>query len=69
MIEVAFQTVADGSFAGGIYDLGMKEGAVSIASYHELEAKVPDEVKAEIQKKVLSIAAGEFTVTCDTKIR
>jgi len=69
VIEVAFQTVADGSFAGGIYDLGMKEGAVSIASYHELEAKVPDEVKEEIQKKVLSIAAGEFTVTCDTKIR
>ena len=69
VIEIAFQSVADGSFAGGIYNLGMKEGAVSIASYHELEDKVPDEVKAEIEKKVLAIAAGEFTVTCDTKIR
>lgn len=69
VIETAFQTVADGSFAGGIYDLGMKEGAVSIASYHELEAEVPDEVKAEIEKKVSAIAAGEFSVPCDTKIR
>ncbi len=69
VIETAFQTVEDGSFAGGIYDLGMKEGAVSIASYHELEAKIPDELKAEIEKKVLTIAAGEFTVPCDTKIR
>ncbi len=69
VIETAFQTVADGSFAGGIYDLGMKEGAVSIASYHELGAQVPDEVKAEIEKKVSDIAAGEFSVPCDTKIR
>lgn len=69
VIETAFQTVADGSFAGGIYDLGMKEGAVSVASYHELEAEVPDEVKAEIEKKVSAIAAGEFSVPCDTKIR
>jgi basic membrane protein A len=69
VIETAFQTVADGSFAGGIYDLGMKEGAVSIASYHELEAEVPDEVKAEIEQKVSAIAAGEFSVPCDTKIR
>ncbi|WP_313155265.1 BMP family protein [Lacrimispora sp.] len=69
VIETAFQTVSDGSFAGAIYELGMKEGAVSIASYHELEDKVPDEVKAEIEKKVSAIAAGEFTVPCDTKVR
>ncbi|ADL04227.1 BMP family protein [Lacrimispora saccharolytica] len=69
VIEAAFKTVEEGTFAGGIYELGMKEGAVSIASYHELEVKIPDEVKAEIEKKVSAITSGEFTVPCDTKVR
>lgn len=69
VVETAFGTVADGSFAGGIYQLGMKEGAVSVAPYHNLEAKVPDEVKALIDEKVAAIESGEFTVPCDTKAR
>lgn len=69
VIEAAFGAVADGSFAGGIYELGMKEGAVSVAPYHNLEAKVPDEVKAVIEDKIAAIKSGEFVVPCDTKAR
>ncbi|MFQ9702451.1 MAG: hypothetical protein ACLR0U_09535 [Enterocloster clostridioformis] len=31
VIEVAFKTVADGTFEGGINQLGMADGAVSVA--------------------------------------
>lgn len=69
VVEVAFGTVADGSFAGGIYQLGMKEGAVSVAPYHNLESKIPDELKTKIADKIAAIESGEFEVPCDTKPR
>ncbi len=69
VIETAYKTMEDGSFAGGIYELGMKEGAVSIAPYHDLEAQIPDEVKTKIEEKTAAIESGEFTVPCDTKVR
>ena len=69
VIELAFQTVADGSFKGGIYQLGMKEDAVSIAPYHELEDQIPEEVKAVIAERVEAIKSGEFEVPCDTAVR
>nr|WP_314459602.1 BMP family protein [uncultured Clostridium sp.] len=69
VIETAFKTVKDGSFKGGIYQLGMKEGAVNIAPYHDLESQIPDELKAQIKEKVEAIESGEFTVPCDTKVR
>lgn len=69
VIELAFKTVADGEFQGGIYQLGMKEDAVSIAPYHELEDKIPEEVKELIAERVEAIKAGEFEVPCDTAVR
>lgn len=69
VIEVAFGTVADGTFAGGIYELGMKDGAVSIADYHALADQIPAELKATIDEKVKAITSGEFEVPCDTKPR
>lgn len=69
VIEVAFQTVLDGSFAGGIYQLGMKEGAVSVAPYHNLDSQISDEVKQAVADKIKEIEEGTFTVPCDTKPR
>lgn len=69
VIEVAFQTVLDGSFAGGIYQLGMKEGAVSVAPYHNLDSQIPDEAKQAVADKIKEIEEGTFTVPCDTKPR
>ena len=69
MIEVAFKTVADGTFEGGIYQLGMADGAVSVAPYHNLDSAVPDELKQKISDKIAAIESGTFEVTCDTKPR
>ena len=69
VIEVAFKTVADGTFEGGIYQLGMADGAVSVAPYHNLDSAVPDELKQKISDKIAAIESGEFEVPCDTKPR
>lgn len=69
VIELAFASVADGSFAGGIYNFGMKEDAVSVAPYHGLEEKIPEEVKSLIDERVAQIKSGEFKVPCDTQVR
>lgn len=69
VVELAFQSVLDGTFEGGIYQYGMKEGAVSIADYHDLADQIPDEVKTLIEEKVAQITSGEFEVPCDTTAR
>lgn len=69
VVEKAYSTVADGTFEGGIYQLGMEDGAVSVADYHELADKIPDDVKKLIQDKIDAITAGEFEVPLDTKAR
>lgn len=69
VVELAFKDVADGNFKGGIYQLGMKEEAVSIAPYHELESQIPEEVKTLIADRVEAIKSGEFEVPCDTAVR
>lgn len=69
VIELAFKTVVDGTFEGGIYQLGMADGAVSVAPYHNLDAAVPDELKQRISDKIAAIESGAFEVPCDTKPR
>ena len=69
VIELAFKTVVDGTFEGGIYQLGMADGAVSVAPYHNLESAVPDELKQRISDKIAAIESGAFEVPCDTKPR
>lgn len=69
VIELAFQSVADGTYEGGIYQFGMKEDAVSIAPYHAMEDQIPDDVKAVIEARVEAIKSGEFEVPCDTNVR
>lgn len=69
VIETAFQSVENGTFEGGIYNLGMREDAVSIAPYHDLDAEVPQELKDEIERTISAITEGQFTVPLDTKVR
>ncbi len=69
VIETAFQSVENGTFKGGIYNLGMMEDAVSIAPYHDLDSEIPQELKDEIEKTISAITEGQFTVPCDTKVR
>lgn len=69
VVELAFEDVLDGSYAGGIYHFGMADDAVSIAPYHDLEDKIPEEVKTMIDERVAAIKAGEFDVICDVAVR
>ncbi len=69
VIELAFQSVADGSFTGDIYHFGMAEDAVSVAPYHELEDQIPEDIRTMIDERVAAIKSGEFDVPCDTEVR
>ncbi len=69
VVELAFEDVLNGEYAGGIYHFGMADDAVSIADYHELADKIPAEVKELIETRVAEIKSGEFDVICDEQIR
>lgn len=69
VVELAFEDVLNGEYAGGIYHFGMADDAVSIVDYHGLADKIPAEVKEMIETRVAEIKAGEFDVICDEQVR
>lgn len=69
LVKTAITDIKEGSFEGAVKELGMAEGIVELAPYHEMESNIPDDVKQLIADKVEAIKSGEFTVTCDTKAR
>ncbi len=62
VITTAVGQVKDGTFAGGVFYLGMAEGVVDIAGYNALESKIPEELKTKIAEKKAAIISGEFQV-------
>ena len=58
----AVGAILDGSFKGGIYNLGMDKNVVEIAEYHELESKIPQEVRDQIAEACEKITSGELEV-------
>jgi len=62
LVTIAVDKVHSGSFAGGVFNMGMKEGVVDIAPYHDFEAKIPAKAKAMIADLKKKITAGAFTV-------
>lgn len=69
LIKTAVTDIKEGSFEGVVKALGMAEGIVELAPYHEMESNIPDTVKQLIADKVKTIQASEFIVPCDTKAR
>lgn len=61
ILEAAKQ-VKEGTFEGGIFNMGMAEGVVEIAPYHGFEDKVPAETKELVNKKIEEIKNGSFEV-------
>ena len=53
--------VKEGTFKGGIYDQGMKEGVVDIAPYHSFEDKVPQDAKDKVAQLKKQLIDGRFT--------
>ncbi len=67
LVTIAVDKVRSGSFGGGVFNMGMKEGVVDIASYHDFEGKIPAKAKDMIASLKKKIAAGTFTVPLITK--
>lgn len=59
---LAAKLYQEGKFEGKFERLGLKEGISGIAPYHDLESKIPNELKDKIEKTKQDIIAGRFTV-------
>lgn len=69
LIKTAVSDIQSGKFEGAVKQLGMAEGIVELAPYHDMETVIPDEVKTLIDEKIAAIKSGEFVVPCDTTAR
>ena len=62
VVMTAVQKVIDGTFEGGVFNLGMEAGVVDIAPYHEFDDAIPQSAKEMIADLKNKITNGEFTV-------
>ena len=58
----AVSSIFDGSFVGGVYNLGMDRNVVAIADYHELADVIPADVQALIADTCAKITSGELVI-------
>ena len=65
VIDTALGSVADGSFEGDVYNLGMADGAVEVL----LSDNLSDDVKANAQDAIDKIVSGELEVERDYTMR
>lgn len=65
VIDTALGRVADGSFEGDVYNLGMADGAVEVL----LSDNLSDDVKATAQDAIDKIVSGELEVERDYTMR
>jgi Uncharacterized ABC-type transport system, periplasmic component/surface lipoprotein len=56
------KAVQDGSFKGGITIGNLANGGVALAPYHDLDSKIPADLKAEITALQADIIAGKVTL-------
>jgi basic membrane protein A len=68
-IFTTMKAVQDGTFKGGITIGNLKNGGVSLAPYHDLDAKISAELKAEIEQIKADIIAGKVTLNADFAIK
>jgi basic membrane protein A and related proteins len=61
VLEV-IKAAMDGSFAGGVLTGTLANGGVDLAPYHDLDAQVPPELKAEMEALRKGIIDGTIAV-------
>ena len=61
-VVAAIKAAVDGSFAGGVTVGTLASGGVALAPYHDLDAAVPAELKAEIDAIAAGIKDGSISV-------
>ena len=58
----AVSSIFDGTFQGGVYNLGMDKKVVEIADYHDLADKIPQDVKDLVADACAKITSGELVI-------
>lgn len=58
----AVSAIMDGSFVGGVYNLGMDKNVVAIAEYHALADVIPQEVQDLVADACAKITSGELEI-------
>ncbi len=58
----AIKSAMDGTFAGGVYNGTLKNNGVGLAEYHDLDATVPAELKAEVETLKAGIIDGSIKI-------
>jgi len=62
VVLAAVEKVRTGTFQGGVFNLGMRDGVIDIAPYHGFEDRIPQDAKDMVQDIKAKIMSGEFTV-------
>ncbi len=62
LVMIAVDKVRSGSFKGGVFNLGMKDGVVDIAAYHDFDAKIAKKAKDMISDAKKKITAGSLKI-------
>lgn len=62
LVLTAVEKVQNGTYEGGVFNLGMKDGVVDISGYNSFENKIDQPVKDLIAKTREQILTGAFKV-------
>ena len=62
LVLTAVEKVRAGTFDGGVFNLGMKDGVIDIAPYYGFENQIPSVAKEMIADLKERIISGEFAV-------
>jgi basic membrane protein A len=66
LVTAVSQAVIDGEWESKNWSLGIIEGSVNLAEYHDLAEAVSPELQELIDAKIEAIKSGEFVVEEDT---
>ncbi len=61
----SIKQVIEGTFAGGVIVGSLDNGGVGLAPYHDLDASVPEELKAEIEQIKAGVIAKDISASVD----
>ncbi len=62
LVLTAVEKVKAGTYEGGVYNLGMKDGVVDISGYNGFESKIPEDVKTLIADARAQILDGSLVI-------
>ena len=58
----AVSSILDGTFKGGVYNLGMDKKVVQVAPFHSLEVKIPQALQDKVAQTVQDVTSGKLQV-------